>query len=288
LVKLDLRISPIVNLYYHLERGGLSKRYLYTPLGGYRNRALGITDRNLLDRFSFLLDHENIHSMIVNSLGRSDTVKEANESLVMELDAWANELTKAMSHSWPNYIRHFEDNVKPELEGFVRKLQQLNKEIEERMIRTGNVLSFHWRESYILYIVEPTSLDFKPSGSVIYGGGAAIEAHLNLPPSEITDLVIHELSHSTFDSTILGLLPERLRADYEGIKEAIIFLITNTALERLNMPKLEECEDERSRKIASFVIPFWKTWQERLGSGIVEQESFEDFLRRLIADVAPV
>jgi hypothetical protein len=42
----------------------------------------------------------------------------------------------------------------------------------------------------------------------------------------MADLVIHELSHSTFDSIILGLLPERLRADYEDVKEAIIFLIT--------------------------------------------------------------
>lgn len=285
--KLDFRISPIVNLYHHLERGGLSKRYLYAPLGGYRSKAIGITDRNMLDRFSFLLDQEYIHSLVVSSIGVSNTIKEARESLVIALDAWANELTKAMSYSWSHYIRHFEDDVKPDLEEFANKLQQLAQEIEERMIRAGNKLGLRWVERYVVYIVEPTSLDFKPSGNAIYGEGAAIEAHLDLPPLEMIDLVIHELSHSTFDSTILGLLPERLRGDYEDIKEAIIFLITNTALERLNIPKMEECEDERSRKIASYVIPFWKTWQERLGS-VVDQGSFEDFLRRLMADVAPV
>jgi len=287
-MKLDLRISPIVNLYYHLERGGLSKRYLYAPLEGYRSKALDITDRNLLDQFSFLLDQEYIHSIFVNSIGRSDTIREANESLVVALADWANDLNKAINHSWQHYIRHFEDDIKPDLEEFTYKLQRLTQEIEERMIRAGNILGFHWGESYNLYIVEPTSSDFKPCGDVIYGGGATIEAHLDLPHTEIVDLVIHELSHSTFDSTILRLLPERLRADYEGVKEAIIFLITNTALGRLKLLKMEECEDERSRKVASFVIPFLETWQKRLVAGKVDQESFEDFLKRLMADVAPV
>jgi len=286
-VKLDFRISPIVNLYYYLERGGLSKRYLYAPLGGYRSKAIGITDRNLLDRFSFLLDREYVHSLIVSSLGGSDTVEEAKERLVISLDAWADKLAEAMNYCWPRYIRHFEDDVKSDLEKFANKLQQLTPEIEGRMIRAGNMLGLRWGERYIVYIIEPTSLDFKPCGNAIYGEGATIEAHIELPSLEIVDLVIHELSHSTFDSTILGLLPERLRTDYEEVREAIIFLITNTALERLNMPKMEECKDERSRKVASYVIPFWKTWQERLSSGI-DQETFEDFLRRLMEDVASV
>jgi len=282
MVKLVFRISPIVNLYYHLERGGLSKRYLYAPVAEYRNKVLEITDRALLDGFSFILDQENVHSLIVSAIGNSSIMVEAKENLARALDAWANRLSEIMDKSWSSYIQYFGANVRPNLEEFVRKLEQLAPEIEERLIRTENLLGLRWRKNYVVYIVEPTSLGFKPCGDVIYGEGAAVEAHLHLARSEIVDLVIHELSHSTFDLAILDLMPEKLRTDYEYIDEAIIFLITATALEHLTMPsKIEECVDERSRKVASYAIPFWKAWQERLASS-GERHAFEDFLKGLL------
>ena len=53
MVKLIFRINPIINFFYHLERGGLSKRYVYAPVEEYRQKALKITEKTLLDNFYF-------------------------------------------------------------------------------------------------------------------------------------------------------------------------------------------------------------------------------------------
>jgi len=283
-VKLVFQINPIVNLLYHLERGGLSKRYLYAPVEDYRQRALKMTERFLLDNFSFLLNQENIHSLIVRAIGRSDSIGEAKENLVTALSTYADELTQIMGKSWPDYLQHFQDRVKPDLDKFRNKLQQLIPEIERALIKVENLLNLHWRENYAIHIAEPTSMKFKPCGSAIYGEGAVVEAHQELEPKETVDLIIHELSHSDLDLTILRSVPEKLRTDFEYVDEAIIFLIVNTALNYLKAPpKLEEYKDERSRKTAFYVIQFWEKWQERIDSK-EKQETFEDFLTRLLGD----
>ena len=198
MVKLVFQINPIVNLFYHLERGGLSKRYRYAPVEDYRHGALEITEKFLLNNFFFLLDQENIHSLIVRAIGGSDSIGEAKENLVMALNTWADELAQVMGKSWPSYLQYFQDHVKPNLEKFRDKLQQLIPEIEETLVKLENLLNLHWRESYTVHIVEPTSMGFRPCGGPVYGEGVVVEAHQTLKPREIIGLIIHELSHSEF------------------------------------------------------------------------------------------
>jgi len=281
-IKLTFRINPLVNLFYHLERGGLSKRYAYAPVEDYRQKALKITERVLFDNFSFLLDQENVHSVIIRAVGDSDALEKAKENLVTALSTYANELTQIMGKSWHDYLKYFQDHVKSDLDKFRKVLQQLTPEIEETLIKLEYLSGLHWREERIIYIVEPTSINFKPCGGIIYGEGAVIEAHQDLDSKTTIDLLVHELAHSTFDLTILRLVPEKLRTDFEYVDEAIIFLMVNTVLGYLRgPPKLEEYEDERSRKTAFYVIQFWQKWRKRIDSKI-KQDTFEDFLIRLL------
>lgn len=79
MVNLIFRTNPILNLFYHLERGGLSKRYMYAPVEEYRRKALKITERSLLDNFSFLLNQENIHSVIIRAIDDSKSMRETEK-----------------------------------------------------------------------------------------------------------------------------------------------------------------------------------------------------------------
>jgi len=287
MVKVVFQINPIVNLFYHLERGGLSKRYVHAPVKEYRQKALKITEKVLLDDFSFLLDQENIHSVIIRAIGGSDALEKANENLVTALGTYANELTQIMRETWRDYLKYFQDHVKPDLEKLGENLQQLASEIEEELIKLQDLLNLNWREKYVIYIVEPTSINFKPCGGAIYGEGAVIEAHRDLKTGDMIDLLLHELSHSTFDLTILRLIPEKLRRDFEYVDEAIIFLIVNALLNYLKAPpKVEKYKDERSRKTAFYVIQFWEKWQNRINSKI-KKGTFEDFLTKLLRDDHP-
>jgi len=284
MVKLVFKINPIVNLFYHLEKGGLSKRYVYAPVEEYRQKALRTTERVLLDNFSFLLDQENVHSVIIRAMGGSDALEKANENLVTALNTYANELTQIMRESWRDYLKYFQDYVKLDLEKFRENLQQLAPEIEEALIKLEDLLNLHWCEKYVIYIVEPTSINFKPCGGAIYGEGAVIEAHRDLKTNDIIELPIHELSHITFDLTILRSIPEKLRRDFECVDEAIIFLIVNALLNYLKAPPIvEKYKDERSKKTAFYAIQFWEKWQNRINSKIKE-DTFEDFLIKLLRD----
>lgn len=190
-----------------------------------------------------------------------------------------------MGRSLSDYLQYFQDHVEPKLVKFRKKLQQLAPEIEEGLLKLANLLNLRWRENYTIYLVEPTSIHFKPCGGAIYGEGAVVEAHQDLKPNEMIDLIIHELSHSEFDLTILRSVSENLRTDFEYIDEAIVFLIVNTALNYLKVPpKIEEYKDERSRKTAFYTIQFWDKWQKRLKSKR-KKEKFKDFLEKVLKDI---
>lgn len=138
MVKLILKINPIVNLFCHLERGSLSgflrKRYVYAPVEKYRQKALKITERTLLDDFSFLLDQENIHSLIVEAVGKSDSVEEAKGNLVEAVIGFADELAQVMKKSQSDYLQYFQDNITPELEKFEKTFGVLFQKLNEHWL----------------------------------------------------------------------------------------------------------------------------------------------------------
>ena len=274
----------MVNLLYHLKRGGLSKRYMHVSPVEYRYNALKITDRVLLDTFSFLLDQENLHSVIIKAIKDSKSPVETKRNLAQTMNAYASELTHVMHEAWPDYLQHFEENVKPQLEEFENRLRQIVPEIEEALNKLEMMLDLRWREEYNVYIIEPTSADFKPCGDAVYSDGAVVEAHQNLKMNDLMDLIVHELAHSNFDLTILRLIPENLRKDFEYIDEAIVFLIVDTAMNYLKEPpNPEEYQDERSKRTAFYTAKFWERWRKQIGS-IRKKGTFEDFLTKLLAD----
>lgn len=250
----------------------------------YRGKALKITGRDLLDSFSFLVNQENTHSLLIGAIAGSGSIGEARGELVAALSIYADELAQIMGRSWPDYVQHFQDNARPDLEEFSDKVQPLVPEIQEALLRIGSLLNLQWHERYVVYIVEPTSMDFKPCGDALYRLGAVAEAHLDLGNKDVVDLVVHELTHSTFDLTILKLVHERLRKDFEYVDEAIVFLIVDAVIHNLKAsPKPEGYEDQRSRKVAFYAAKFWDKWQERLQSKR-KLEPFEDFLMKLLSD----
>lgn len=250
----------------------------------HRDNALKITERDLLDSFSFLLDQEKIHSLLIGAIAESDSIREAKGGLIAALSTYAEELAQIMEKAWPDYLQHFQGSVRPDLEEFRDKLQQLLPEIKEALLRIRSLLNLKWHERYVVYIVEPTSMDFKPCGDALYGLGAVAEAHRDLGNKDLVDLVVHELTHSTFDLAILKSVPERLRKDFEYVDEAIVFLIVDTFMHRLRAsPKPEQYEDERSRKTAFYAAKFWDKWHKRVDSKRKE-EPFEDFLKGLLSD----
>ncbi len=284
MVKIHVQINPAVNLFYHLERGGLSKRYIHVSPVEYRCSVLKITDKVLLDSFSFLLNQENLHSVIVKRIKDSKSPMEAKRNLTRAMNIYASELADIIHKAWPDYLQHFKENVKPQLEEFENKLRQIVPEIEGALNKLERLLGLRWKKEYNIYIIEPTSEYFKPCGDAIYDDGAVVEAHLDLKTNDLVDLITHELAHSTFDPTILGFIPENLRKDFEYVDEAIIFLIVDTAMNYLKEPPdKEQYQDERSKKTAFYTAKFWERWQKRIGS-VGKKGAFEDFLSNLLAD----
>ena len=58
-------------------------------------------------------------------------------------------------------------------------------------------------------------------------------------------LIIHELSHSEFDLTILKLIPEKVRKDFEYVDKAIVFLIDNAWQKYVKETRKPEKSDGR-------------------------------------------